>query len=297
MSARAVQAATTLGFSDLEAAIYVALLQHGPQTGYAASKLVKKAVANTYNALEALHEKAAVIASGGDPRIFRAVPPDELERKLNASFLRRTKRATSTLAGLQKQGLDREVYRIGSLDAAIEKAKSLIGNAQRVVLIDAFPGVRAIVESEIGAARGRGVETYLKCYEPTKSAAVRALVPPDAKRVLQRWPAEWLIIVVDGVAMYMALFNSSLNRLFSCIWTESPYISWVYHFTLSSEFTLTSVQMLASAQPDMSVEAALRQSELNLENAPGFTALRALFSQFNQAEKVSSKTVHRGTTT
>ena len=284
MSARAVRAATTLGFSGLEAAIYVALLQHGPQTGYAASKLVKKPVANTYKALEALHEKAAVITSGGDPRIFRAVAPDELERKLNASFLRRTKRATSTLAGLQKQGLDREVYRIGSLDAAIEKAKSLIGNAQRVVLVDAFPGARAIIESEIGAARAHGVETYLKCYEPTKSAAVRTLVPPDAKRILQRWPAEWLIIVVDGVAMYMALFNSSLNRLFSCIWSESPYISWVYHFTLSSEFTLTSVQMLASDQADMSVEEALRQSELNLDNAPGFTALRALFSQFNEAD-------------
>jgi hypothetical protein len=69
----------------------------------------------------------------------------------------------------------------------------------------------------------------------------------------------------------------------------------VYHFTLSSEFMLTSVQMLASDQPDMSVEEALRQSELNLDNAPGFTALRGLFSQFNEAEN-SSKTVHRGTT-
>jgi sugar-specific transcriptional regulator TrmB len=284
MSALAVRAATNLGFSDLEAAVYVALLQDGPQTGYGASKLVKKPVANTYKALEALREKAAVMTSGGDPRIFRAVPPDELERKLNAAFLRRTRRAASTLAGLEKQGLDREVYRIGSLDAAIEKAKSLIGNAQHVVLVDAFPGARAIAEPGIAAARARGVKTLLKCYEPTKSAAVRTLMPPDAKRILQRWPAQWLIIVVDGVAMYMALFNSSLDRLFSCIWSESPYISWVYHFTLASEFTLTSVQMLASDHPDMNVEDALRKSELNLDNAPGFTALRALFSQFNDAD-------------
>jgi len=64
-----------MGFTALEADIYLHLLQHGATTGYAVAKAIGKAVANTYKGIESLRSKGAVEVSDSDKsRTCRAVP-------------------------------------------------------------------------------------------------------------------------------------------------------------------------------------------------------------------------------
>ena len=71
-----------LGFSKLEAAIYIYLLKESPATGYQIAKAIDKAKANTYQALDSMTQHGLLMVEDGKPRRYRAVPHREMLRRL-----------------------------------------------------------------------------------------------------------------------------------------------------------------------------------------------------------------------
>ena len=57
-----------LGFTGLEAEVYIHLAQGEASTGYAIARALNKPTANTYKAIAALEAKGAVIVDDGDTR-------------------------------------------------------------------------------------------------------------------------------------------------------------------------------------------------------------------------------------
>ena len=78
----AVQPLVDLGFTELEARIYLCLLQTSPLTGYAVAKAIGKPAANTYQAIEGLARKSVIIVDEGENRLCRAVEPDQVLTRL-----------------------------------------------------------------------------------------------------------------------------------------------------------------------------------------------------------------------
>src|SRR5215213_5890268 len=97
------QALAGFGFTDLEARLYCALLREAPASGYRLAKLVGKAPANTYQALDSLARKGAVMVDEGASRTFRPVPSDELLALLRLGFEARSKDAATALAGVERK--------------------------------------------------------------------------------------------------------------------------------------------------------------------------------------------------
>lgn len=69
---------TTVGFTPTESAVYSALLDRGPSSGYAVGKVLGIARANAYQALNGLVTKGAALAVDHNPQRFRAVGPETL---------------------------------------------------------------------------------------------------------------------------------------------------------------------------------------------------------------------------
>lgn len=266
--------ALAFGFNDLEARLYVALLQHGQQTGYRAAKLVKKPAANCYKALESLSAKGAVLESPGNTVLFRAVRPLELSQTLSSTFETQVREAAVALSLLPCPDTVDDVFRIVDAHKALEKAQRLLATSREIILVDAFPNALASLLPAINDATRRGVRVLVKCYRDSKVEATKVIRTPDAESILDRWPGQWLIIVCDASEVLMLYFENDLRSLIQGIWTKSPYFSWLYHYSLAAELELTSVQSLAAANPLMPVSEALSASALGAASVNAYKALQ-----------------------
>ena len=87
-----------LGFTRIEAQVYVHLLQDSPATGYRIAKEIGRSFTNTYKALSTLETKGAVLAYAGKNRLFRAVPVEELFDQLEKALFESDKKAKKAKA-------------------------------------------------------------------------------------------------------------------------------------------------------------------------------------------------------
>ena len=119
-------ALAALGFTDIEAAVYCALLRGGTATGYGLAKAVGKAPANTYQALAALSQKGAVLTDDGRAKTYRAVPPEELLSVIAETFSRRRREASAALDNITPAAADDRIYQLKTADQAYERATAMI---------------------------------------------------------------------------------------------------------------------------------------------------------------------------
>jgi HTH-type transcriptional regulator, sugar sensing transcriptional regulator len=267
-------AALAFGFSDLEARLYVALVQHGQQTGYGAAKLVKKPAANCYKALESLSEKGAVLASPGNTVLFSAVQPLELAQTFSSAYQAKVQEAATSLSRLVCADATGDVFRIADAQKGLEKARHVLSTAREIVLVDIFPNALATLVPAINEATRRGLRVFVKCYGGSEVEATRVIRTPNANIILERWPGEWVVIVADGNEVLMLLLEKNLQSMIQGIWTKSPYLSWLYHYSLASELELTSLQSLAHADPQMPLKKALSASSIDAANVTAYKNLQ-----------------------
>src|SRR5688572_5058165 len=81
-----IAAIARLGFTELEAATYHALLGAPASAGYRLAKILSKPHANVYQALAGLERKGAVIFEDDARRVYSASPRSEVFERLRRRF-------------------------------------------------------------------------------------------------------------------------------------------------------------------------------------------------------------------
>ncbi|MFT3996482.1 MAG: helix-turn-helix domain-containing protein [Asticcacaulis sp.] len=240
----ATQWLTPFGFTDLESRLYGELLKQSPLTGYRLSRAVGKAAANTYQALESLTRKGAVLADEAEPRNYRAVPPAELFAALRRTFTQQAEAAESGLSALYTPTPEERLYQLKSLPQALERARALIEGAKEIVLFDLFPQPLAELREYLIRAQARGVRvggiTYGDAPPETGDAPFIQVVAPGAGFVTERWPGRQMTLIADAREVLLALIapdDASLSRGF---WSDSPYLACLHHSGLASEMRLSA---------------------------------------------------------
>ena len=223
----AEQALTALGFTELEARVYCALLASGPATGYRLAKLVGKAPPNVYQALAALGRKAAVLVDQTEPRTWRAARQAEAERRL---------------ASLAVAPADDRLYQITDPDQVLERARAMLAGAKDIVLFDLFDAPLAALRPELEATAARGVTVAGLVYGPSAPmAGVTARAAAGAAIARDRWPGVQLSLVVDAAEHLVALMTPAMDGVRRAIWSDSAYLSCLQHSGLSAEIRLTGI--------------------------------------------------------
>ena len=242
----AEQALTALGFTELEARIYCALLTSGPATGYRLAKLVGKAPPNVYQALSALSRKAAVLVDDTEPRTWRAARPAELLAVLGGTFAQRQEEAQRRLSSLATAPADDRIYQITDPDQVVERARAMLAGARDIVLFDLFEAPLAILRDPLEATAARGVTVAGLVYGPTPPmAGVTARPAAGASVARDRWPGAQLTLVVDAAEHLVALMTPAMDGVRRAIWSDSAYLSCLQHSGLSAEIRLTGVEEAA----------------------------------------------------
>jgi sugar-specific transcriptional regulator TrmB len=290
--AATTQPLVALGFTTLEAETYAFLLRESPVTGYRIAQALRRPAPNIYKALESLEVKGAVLVEDGDSRLCRPVPPDELLSQLERRFREQRARAERVLSLPPEAAGDDRVYTLRSAAQVLERARGMLRRCAEVALADAFPLALEALRPDLESAAARGVQVAVKAYAPAEVAGARVVLDSASDRVLERWPGQWLNLVVDGREHLIAFLTADGRGVRQAVWSGSAVLSWVYHSALSSEIVLDDVRNRLGAGADAAeaARAADAAEELKTLHAPGYRELAFRFADSGpRARRAGSK--------
>lgn len=225
-----------LGFTGLEAEIYAFLVRESPATGYRIAQAINKPVANTYKAIQTLHEKGGIEVEDGDTRLCRAVPPEELLERLGREFESRRSQARDLLGKLGKASGDERVYQIRSRSQALQRAREMLGSAKEVVLVCAPEALAFELSEPLAGAAARGVKVQVKADAELAIAKVETFVAARGEDLVTS--AGFLRLVVDGEQSLTAHLEGGRA---TAVYSRNPALALPMHEGIAAEITLLSV--------------------------------------------------------
>ena len=242
MTTTAVAALLDLGFTEIEARLFVELTQLGPSTGYRLSKAVGKAAANTYAALETLAQKGAVFVDEADgAKIWRAAPGPELIAALEARHAQKREQALAALATLKAPEAEPRLYALKTPDQVYARARAMIAAAKSILIFDLFPEPFSALEPDLARAAQAGVRVVGQIYGPV-ATPVETVTAPGGLRQAAVWPGQQVTLIADAREHMTALLSRDGERCRQAVWSDSIYLACVQHSGLAAELVLVAQQ-------------------------------------------------------
>lgn len=249
-----------LGFSGLEARVYVELLRCSPQTAYGVAKQCQANKPNVYKALESLYGKGAVLLQEEEKRVWRAVPYAELLPAMAARYQSRADRAAEMLAEVSSPPSDPLVYELQSIDAIWSRAQSMLAACKKIAIIEGFPGPLAKLAPDIDAAAARGVRVGVRAHDEEVLFEHATVFPSeDGAGTLASLRGAWLALTTDSAELLVAYFDRSMQRVHQALTSSSPILALLLTDSLGSEMVLGALLRRAKDDPSRSDEI-LRQA-------------------------------------
>lgn len=274
-----------LGFTRIEAEIYIFLSQNSPATGYRIARGLGKPVANVYQSIQTLEKKGAILVEEDVNRLYRVVPPKELLGQLQRQFLDKKEQAEATLTTLVNPEEDDRVYKLSSPEQVLERCRQMLRTGNQIIVIDAFPNILALLKDDIEQAARRNVNVAVNLYQPMQLTGVQIFARIDGANIIKRWPGEWINIVIDGEEYLLAFFEKNLDQVIQAIWSSSSYLSWVYYSALMAELQLAMIKRR------LKEGASIRELQSMLEQYEKFFIIDAsgyqkLLERFRDSETI-----------
>lgn len=279
MREQSVEGLMGLGFTELEAQIYVFLMREAPVTGYRVAQGLGKAVANTYKAIESLRNKGAVLVDDGENRLCRPVPASELLGRLERAYRDETEKTLRALSEINVPAGDDRVYHLSTAEQVFERCRRMLEQCRTIALLDVFPLPLEVLRADLEAAAARGLVVGAKVYAPASLKGVRVISHARGGEIQKRWPGQWLNILIDGTEHLMAFLTRDGKGVHQAVWSGSPYLSFVYHSAFSSELLFTLLRpMVEKGVPVAEIRRVLRDNQALLgADAPGYQTLLRRF--------------------
>lgn len=155
-----------LGFTDYEARVYMALLQHYPVTAYEVSKQAGLPRANVYNALESLTNKLAVQPVSENPVKYVPIDPKQMLDRIARTTSSRCHDLGEKLAALKPLETTQFVWTVMGDENIHAKIAEMIEQATRHIWVK---GAHHLLESHLESLRraaGRGVDILVILFAP-----------------------------------------------------------------------------------------------------------------------------------
>jgi sugar-specific transcriptional regulator TrmB len=215
-----------LGFSDMEAGIYVDLLRHPGSTGYRIGRSIRKPHANVYQALVALEQKGAVVFEEGETRIYDAVAPTELIENLRSRYEQECAAAETALRSLEAKSSDEDrFFRLTSPDQVYARARNMIRQTSEAVLVEAFPMVMQTLRPDLEEAVERGIAVAgLVLQDEDLIEGSRIQVSRRGEQVKKIWRGHQLTLIIDASEFMLALFDDD-GGVETAVWARSPFVA------------------------------------------------------------------------
>jgi len=234
-----------MGFTALEAEIYLFLITTGSQTGYAIAKGLNKPTANVYKASESLSAKGAIEYSVADKKKWTATNWQQFLK-------RRQKQFSQTLASLEenltnlhlKEATDEQVYQIEQVDQVIEESILLINNASQILMVEAEPDAVPLFKEALEAAAKRGVEIWIKVYQAVELTGLNVIVRQRGYEIYEKTQDISFKLAADGNAMLIADIAIDGKKVIAAYRSHSALMAMSIYTGLLYELILTELKQL-----------------------------------------------------
>ena len=265
MNAQAVRhLVDTLGFTQIEAQVYVCLLREHPQTGYGVSSTIGKSRSNTYQALRSLEGKQAIVLlEATEHAEYVPVPVEEYLGLREREFAVQKAAILGALKSLTPKPQEEVMFRITRTDQLYAKVRTMIEGARSVVLVDTDPGPLSVIEAWLTRRAAKGVKVLVETPgERTIEGCTHVpLRPLSAKDV--EWAADWLSVSVDGEQFLISLVHRTRGDVIHAVWSGNPFVSpWVFNGMLH-EFSFRV--LLAIVEEESDKGAILRRIKAHMD--------------------------------
>ena len=231
-----------MGLSELEANVYIWLLENHRSTGYKIAMQTGKPVANTYKALKSLENKGAVVRDNSSNKIyFDTIPVEEFLNKIEKEFSKQREKIIDEVKKLNVQQDPMGIYEIRSQELVYEKAIGMINSAENTLLIDCFPAPMKIIKEHLTKKRTKDISIYVKNYSSEDIDNVNQIKAVNVELSIKDLDGQWMIILKDTTESLIAFFNKDGTELNHCVWIKDPFISFVLFNGSTHEFNFTEV--------------------------------------------------------
>lgn len=236
-----------LGFSNIEAMVYLCLCKDYPQTGYKISTTINKSRSSTYQALKALESRQAIIRL--EATQFSEYIPVKIEEYMaqqEKEFIKQKEEIINSFKDVTPNTQEDYIYQILKTDQLYNKIEMMLSEAKSMILIDTDEKPLNLIKSQLIHKAKEGVHVMIEtpgnidvehCYH----VSLKSFSPKDFD-----WNADWLCISIDGEQFLISLLDKNSGELIHAIWCGNQYISpWIYNGMLH-EFSFR--QMLAEME-------------------------------------------------
>lgn len=210
-----------LGFSQYEAACYMALVSSHPVNGSQLSKLSGIARSRIYDVLRSLISKGYVIeVSSGQ---YAPLPADELIRRLKRSFDSNIDGFEAQIAKASQKDDFEYVWTITGYDNVMEKAKEMIKEAKKEIYVRLFPEAAMHLDQYLTAADQKGVKVrYIAMGKGPKKFDIQVM-HPNHEHLQQTIGGRSIEVIADRSEALVGIFENGKEDLSPINWTRNQW--------------------------------------------------------------------------
>lgn len=201
-----------VGWSELEARVYVALVETGDAlTGYQVAKAARVARANVYPVLERLVRRGALLEEPQNPGPrYRALPFSTVS---HAQMTTMQKKLTAIEAALPTVRRPKTLVTARGDDAVWVHGMSLVTSVRQRLDVGASLGTVRPFADVLAQARDRGVSERFLCFDHCPSPGCGVCQNPIAASTGEFNPKGWLVFLCDDEDMLITVGSGATAEL------------------------------------------------------------------------------------
>jgi sugar-specific transcriptional regulator TrmB len=210
-----------LGFSQYEAACYMALVGRHPVNGSQLSKISGIARSRIYDVLRSLISKGYVIEVNSGQ--YAPLPSDELVRRLKRSFDGNIEAFKEQIEKAGQKDDFEFVWTITGYDNVMEKAMEMIKDAKEEIYVRLFPEADRHLDKYLVDADRRGVKIrYIAMGQIQKKFDVQVLHPGQS-HLQQTIGGRSIEVITDKSEALVGVFETGCEDTSPINWTRNQW--------------------------------------------------------------------------
>ncbi|MCP3939931.1 MAG: TrmB family transcriptional regulator [Desulfobacteraceae bacterium] len=210
-----------LGFSQYEAACYMALVSNHPINGSQLSKVSGIARSRIYDVLRNLISKGYVIEV--KESLYAPLPPDEIIRRLKSNFDKNIAAFENEIVKTSQKENYEYIWTLTGYDNVMGKARKMIGEAKKEIYVRLFPEADSHLSNDLIAAEKNGVKIrYIAMGKIPEKFDIQ-VTHPNHKNLTKAIGGRSFDIITDKKEALVGIFETGNEENSPINWTRNQW--------------------------------------------------------------------------
>lgn len=216
-----LESVKSLGLSEYEAKVYLALLDESPVSGYRVARNSGVPRSKVYEVLGGLVNRGLALVNHGEPVRYAPVSPGEVisrkKRELEGNIDNARESLERYVSSADSRGV---IWDLTGREAILERAREMAGRAEKSLLLEIWQEDATELRGALSEAARRGVEVSVVAYGDPGYPFARVYLHDLVDEVTRGLGARWLVLSLDLREVVTGVL--SMDEQSRAAWTSHP---------------------------------------------------------------------------